>query len=185
MPSIESIVKTRRATLSYSYRTYLARVLWSFLNVFFSLTPRCLYSVRSVVLRLFGAQIGRGVRIDPTCKIYFPWQLIVEDYASIGRYAVIDNPGLIHISSGVAISHYSHICSGTHDYTKSTMPLLRLPVYIKSNVWIGTRAFIGPGVVIGKEAVVGACSCVLRDVPEYAVVTGNPAFRIHTRSFSV
>ncbi|MCB0084209.1 MAG: N-acetyltransferase, partial [Caldilineaceae bacterium] len=44
---------------------------------------------------------------------------------------------------------------------------------------IGAGAVILPGVTIGKFAMVGAGAVVSKDVPEYALVIGNPA-RIHT-----
>lgn len=49
------------------------------------------------------------------------------------------------------------------------------PVYIKDDVWIGRRCLIMPGVMIGEGAVVGAGSVVTKNVPDYAVVAGNPA----------
>ena len=49
------------------------------------------------------------------------------------------------------------------------------PVRIKRNVWIGANATILPGVTIGENAVVGAGSVVTKDVPDNAVVAGNPA----------
>ena len=48
-------------------------------------------------------------------------------------------------------------------------------VHIKQNVWIGEKASIMPGVTIGKGAIVGANAVVTKDVPDYAVVGGNPA----------
>jgi virginiamycin A acetyltransferase len=46
---------------------------------------------------------------------------------------------------------------------------------IGHDVWIGMEALILPGVRIGHGVVVGARSVVARDVPDYAVVAGNPA----------
>ena len=49
------------------------------------------------------------------------------------------------------------------------------PVHIKRNVWIGVNVTILPGVTIGENAVVGAGAVVTKDVPDNAVVVGNPA----------
>jgi acetyltransferase-like isoleucine patch superfamily enzyme len=49
------------------------------------------------------------------------------------------------------------------------------PVTIGDRVWIGNRATILPGVTIGDEAVVGAGSVVMSDVPARSLAMGNPA----------
>jgi len=49
------------------------------------------------------------------------------------------------------------------------------PVHIGNDVWIGGRVIILPGVKIGDHSVIGAGSVVTKDVPEWAVVAGNPA----------
>ncbi len=49
------------------------------------------------------------------------------------------------------------------------------PVIIKDMAWIGFNSIILKGVTIGKGAVVAAGSVVTKDVPDFAVVAGNPA----------
>jgi acetyltransferase-like isoleucine patch superfamily enzyme len=49
------------------------------------------------------------------------------------------------------------------------------PVNIEDDVWIGCRAIVLKGVSIGKNAVIGAGSVVLDNIPENAIVAGNPA----------
>jgi galactoside O-acetyltransferase len=49
------------------------------------------------------------------------------------------------------------------------------PIVIKDKAWIGFHSIIMKGVTIGEGAIVGAGSVVVKDVPDYAVVGGNPA----------
>jgi virginiamycin A acetyltransferase len=49
------------------------------------------------------------------------------------------------------------------------------------DVWIGMEALVMPGVRIGHGAVVGARAVVASDVPDYAVVAGNPARLVRRR----
>lgn len=52
---------------------------------------------------------------------------------------------------------------------------------ISDGVWIGMRAMIMPGVKIGEGAVIAAGSVVVKDVPPYTIVGGNPAQIIRRR----
>lgn len=52
---------------------------------------------------------------------------------------------------------------------------------IGNDVWIGYGAVILPGISIGDGAIVGACSCVTKDVDPYTIVIGNPAVRLRSR----
>ena len=52
---------------------------------------------------------------------------------------------------------------------------------IESDVWIGDNAFIKSGVTIGCGAIIGASSVVVKDVPPYSIVAGNPAKLIRKR----
>ena len=45
---------------------------------------------------------------------------------------------------------------------------------IGSDVWIGTGAHIGGGITVGHGAVIGGGAVVMKDVPPYAIVIGNP-----------
>jgi len=46
---------------------------------------------------------------------------------------------------------------------------------LKNDVWIGDGVIIKQGIVIGNGAVVGFGSRVTKNVPDYAIVAGNPA----------
>ena len=57
-------------------------------------------------------------------------------------------------------------------------------VLIGNDVWIGLNAIILSGVQIGNGAVIGAGSVVVKNVPAYSIVAGNPAKVIGSR-FSI
>jgi len=52
---------------------------------------------------------------------------------------------------------------------------------IGNDVWIGYNATIMPGVKIGNGAIIGTCALVTNNVPDYAIVGGNPAQIIRKR----
>jgi acetyltransferase-like isoleucine patch superfamily enzyme len=54
-------------------------------------------------------------------------------------------------------------------------PLPSKPIEIRNDVWIGRGVYIMPGVVVGNGAVIATNSHVVKDVPDYAIVGGNPA----------
>lgn len=54
-------------------------------------------------------------------------------------------------------------------------------VTIGPDVWIGHNAILLPGVSVGTGAAIGAGAVVTRDVPDYAIVAGNPARVIRSR----
>ncbi len=55
------------------------------------------------------------------------------------------------------------------------------PVTAGNDVWIGTHCIIKGGVKIGHGAVVAGGAVVVKDVPNYAIVGGNPAKIIRYR----
>jgi acetyltransferase-like isoleucine patch superfamily enzyme len=60
-------------------------------------------------------------------------------------------------------------------FYKNWLNVKSAPIIIKDNAWIGFNSIILKGVTIGKGAVVASGSVVTSDVPDFAVVGGNPA----------
>lgn len=171
-----------RALRNYSLREYCLRLLWAAAHPAFRYSPRLLWGWRAALLRAFGAKLGHHVRLDPTAVVFAPWNLQIGCDSSVGYDAILYNLGPIRIGERVTISQRAHICAGTHDYTNRLMPLRKTPITIEDDVWVCADAFVGPNVTVGKRAVVGARAVVVRNVPEDAVVAGNPAVRIKSRN---
>lgn len=66
-----------------------------------------------------------------------------------------------------------------HNYKGTKIPydetIIRKPIFIKDNVWLGNRVLVLGGVTIGEGAIIQAGSVVVKDVPDLAIVGGNPA----------
>ena len=79
------------------------------------------------------------------------------------------------ISQGVTIVTSNH-CIKRDELISTQKWTSRLGcIKINDDVWIGANSVILPDVTIGKGAVIGAGSIVTKDVPEYAIMAGNPA----------
>ena len=137
-----------------------------------------------MLLRLFGAQIGKRCIIRRTSRVYYPWLLVIGELAVIGDKAEIYNLGEITIGDRAMVSQEAYLCAGTHDHTQLALPLVTKPIAIGNDAWICARAFIGPGVKVGEGAVVGACAMVTKDVAPWMIVAGNPAQVIKKREMA-
>jgi putative colanic acid biosynthesis acetyltransferase WcaF len=135
-----------------------------------------------MLLRCFGARIGREVRIHPSVRIAIPWNLEVGDWTAIGFDALLYNLGPVRLGQRVTVSQRAHLCAGTHDFRDAAMPLQKPPIAIQDDAWICADAFVGPGVEVGRGAVVGARAVVVEDVAAWAIVAGNPAREIGQRT---
>jgi putative colanic acid biosynthesis acetyltransferase WcaF len=79
------------------------------------------------------------------------------------------------------VSQYAHLCAAAHDYEDPGFRLVPKQITIGARAWVAAGAFVGPGVTVGEGAVVGARAVVVKDVPEWTVVAGNPAVQIRKR----
>lgn len=157
-------------------------ILWRTLQQsLFNLEWIKLYGFKCRVLRKFGAQLASGVIIKPKVKITFPWKLSVGEHSWIGEEAWLLNLDQISIGSNVCISQRAFLCTGSHDWSKSSFDLVTKPIVIEDGVWICANVFIGPGVTVGKNSVVTAGSIVTRSLPADMIYGGNPCLPIKPR----
>lgn len=160
---------------------FVVQLWWLTDSVLFRTSPQFCYSWRRFLLRIFGAKIGKKVKIRPSAKVTYPWKVSIGDYSWIGDEVVLYSLGPIEIGSDVVISQKSYLCAGTHDYSSTDFKILAPPVTIKDQVWIATDVFIGPGVTVGEKAVIGARSSVFKNVEGGKVYGGNPLVTIRNR----
>ncbi len=148
-------------------------------HLFMNWTP---YGVRHWFLRRFcHVAIGRDTSIAMGCFVTGRF-IRIGDNSVINRFTYLDGRVPLTIGNNVNVSHYALIQTLTHDPQNPDFVCVEKPVTIGDHAWIGARALICPGVRIGEGAVVGAGAVVTRDVPDYAMVAGNPARVVGERS---
>ena len=176
---VVTVATAPEKTRSFGY--LLKRCLWSSVQLpFWPKMPRVFSPLRIMLLRLFGARIGRGCMVG-SARIWIPWNLAMGEFAVVANDAELYNLAPIRIGAHTVISQRSYLCSATHDYTKPEFPLIAKSINVGAGAWIAAGVFVAPGISVGDGAVVGACSVVTKDVPEWTVCAGNPCKVIKSR----
>ena len=104
-------------------------------------------------------------------------RLIIGRFCAIAEGARFIMNGANHAMSGISTYPFNIFGQGWEQgFDPATWEKeLRGDTVIGNDVWIGMEAVVMPGVRIGNGAIVAARAVVSRDVPDYAVVAGNPA----------
>jgi len=89
---------------------------------------------------------------------------VINSGATIGRHAIINTGACV--DHDCRLSEFVHISPGAH---------LGGGVSIGAGSWIGLGASVINNCRIGRNAIVGMGAVVIRDIPDYWVVAGNPA----------
>lgn len=151
-----------------------------------------LFRLKSYIfMHYFGAKgplrVGRGTTIGQP-HVYSECFIRIGKDVEVREMVIIDYSGGLEIGDHVTISSGAKIYTHNHSVWKKSRLWMEQPVVfsalvIGSDVWVGAGAIILPGVKrIGQGAIVGAGSVVTREVPDYAVVAGNPARILGYRS---
>jgi putative colanic acid biosynthesis acetyltransferase WcaF len=166
----------------HSLANKATRLIWGIAwLLLFRPSPRTFHVWRRSLLRLFGAKIGRRVRIYPSAHVWAPWNLEMGHFSCLGPQVDCYCVAPIRIEAHAVVSQYSYLCSASHDHELANLPLISRPIVIGEGAWIAADVFIGMGVTVGAGAVVGARASVFKDVEPWIVVGGNPARFIKTR----
>ena len=128
-------------------------------------------SLKTKLLRIFGAKIGQGLVIKPRVNIHFPWKLEIGNHVWIGEEAFLSNFEKFTIGNNVCISQRSFLCGGNHDYRNPAMPYRNGPITLKDGAWVGACCFIGPNVTIGTDTVITVGSVIVSNQEGNNVIT--------------
>lgn len=166
-----------------SRKHQLVRLAWGIvwpLGTWF--LPRSMCSGwKRFLLRSFGAKIHPTAVVYSSAKVYYPANLVMDEYACLASEVDCYNVAPIHIGAQSTVSQGAFLCTASHDITDPKNHLITKPIVIEGQAWVGAGAFVGMGVTIHEGAVVGARAAVFKSVEPWTVVGGNPAKFIKKR----
>jgi acetyltransferase-like isoleucine patch superfamily enzyme len=152
-----------------------------------------LIDVSVIVTNPENVTMGNNSYIDTYVKIEGGTNGYVEigDYCHIAPLTVIQGEGGLKIKNYIGIAAGCRIYSGSNYYKdptgkknvlsmsasapKEMQHIIRKEIIIDNFAFIGMNSVILPGVRIGERAVIGACSCVMHNIPPKTVAVGCPA----------
>ena len=139
------------------------------------------YRKRIIGFRKKGGAIGDAVCLPKGYKRFANENINIGEHCSI-QTVDIDTRSKIKIGDYVIIGQGVKILTNSHNIDSTEFELKKYGVEIADYVWIATNATILPSCrKIGKGAVIGAGAVVTMNVPDMAVVAGNPATIIKYR----
>ncbi len=142
-------------------------------------------ALRAYYVRASSGSCGTHLAVNGPVK-GFNKKVIIKNHVNINGCTILG-------SGGVTFGNYYHsgeqitLITSNHNYDSTlSIPYDKTQVIkdivIKDFVWIGHGAIICPGVTIGEGAIVAAGAVVTKDVPDCAIVGGNPAKIIKFRN---
>lgn len=161
----------------------LIRLLWSVVwTIGARWLPRSVGSGwKRLLLRAFGAKMGKNSVVYSSAKVYYPANLVMGDNTCLASDVDCYNVAPVVLKDNVTVSQGAYLCTASHDISDPMHALITAPIVLEDQSWVGARAFIGMGVTVGQGAVVGATASVFKDVEPWTVVGGNPAKFIKKR----
>ncbi|MFL9481557.1 acyltransferase [Chitinophagaceae bacterium LWZ2-11] len=141
----------------------------------------------------FKIRIGEHSTLCGEIKVFKEsGEVVIGDWCYVGVNSKIWSQQKITIGNNVLISHNVNIMdTNAHEidaikrhesYKANELNLsynmddvLCEEIFIHNDVWIGFNSIILKGVIIGEGSIVAAGSVVVKDVPPYVMVAGNPA----------
>lgn len=133
--------------------------------------------LRSIVCRPLFRESAKVVRIGKGVDFGNGSNIILKDHANLGAYAhVSGSAATLTIGRHVMMGFNCLFILQNHRYNENGFDGYEgKDIIIGDHAWLGHKVIILPGVNIGGNAIIGAGSVVTKDVPENAIVGGNPA----------
>lgn len=125
--------------------------------------------------------MASNVHVSTGVWMRYPRHVTIGAGCKLAGEVLLDSWAPITFGENVLVNK-AQFLTAEHDIDGPHMDGIEKPIAVGSYAWIIREVILLPGVSIGEGAVVATGSVVTRDVPDYAVVAGNPARIIRERA---
>lgn len=154
----------------------IKRVLWLLASgIFFQTWFPWPSHMKALILKSFGAKIGKSLVLKPRVNIKYPWKLTIGDHVWIGEQVWIDNLDDVTLGNHVCISQGALLLCGNHNYKRQTFDLITGPIILEDGVWIGAQSTVAPGITCHSHSILTLGSIATADLNAFGIYQGNPA----------
>lgn len=166
--------------MGFSLRDYIIHGIYFTLYGVVKYLPSPIGDVlRYTISKPFVGKMGK-VRMYEGTTLWYPYRIKLGSNVTLNEWVYISGYGNVTIGDAVRIGSRATILSSDHEFRDCSRKIYQQGiqsggVVIEDDVFIGTGAIILKGVTVGTHSVIGAGSVVVKDVPPYSVVAGNPA----------
>ena len=137
---------------------------------------------RRILVRPLLKRPARKFSIDAGADFGNGCCLEISEHTNIGPNFSLTGTGTITFGEHIAMGKECMFITQNHKYLAEGYKGFEVKdIVVGNNVWFGHRVIVLPGVVIGNHTIIGAGSVVTKNVPDYAIVAGNPARVIKVR----
>lgn len=128
-----------------------------------------------------GAFVGRNTILS--CK---NGDILLDDEANVGFNVEVFSAAKVRVGKRVLIAAYTYLVGGDHLFDRVDVPVLHQGrtargIEVDDHVWLGAHVVVTDGSRVGRDAIVGAGSVVIGEIPAFHIAAGSPARIIRDR----
>lgn len=154
---------------------------------------------QALLKRVYGTTVGANIYLSPAAAIigfppdeaftmgsngfvaggsYITGEVTLGSCCTVNPYATIR--GKFRGGDGLRIGAYACIVGFNHGFTRIDVPIHEQPhtskgIILGDDIWVGAHVTIVDGITVGSHTILAAGAVVTKNVPDYAIVGGNPA----------
>lgn len=179
-------------------KKYFFLILW---YSFFKYLPKStipifgllIRKIRYLIVKSIFKKVGSNVNVESRAYFGTGFEIEIGDNSGLGKNCRV--PYNIKLGNNVLMAEDVLIMYQNHKFDRLDIPMREqgttkhTKLVIGNDVWISARVIILPSVKrIGNGVIIGAGAVVTKDIPDYAIVGGNPAkiikYRLNTENYA-